>query len=300
MPRTPNATVPVALLSLLLVLGQSAPLAACDIPVCEYALRYWSRSDYTVYYIHDGAEAPVDAEVNALLRRIAEGKDGRANLRFVSVNATLGPASLSAEARYVLESNRETDKPRHLLVSPKGRTVFSGRLAVKDIRALVSSPKTAIFADMLSRGAHGVVLLLTDSDEAQNAAARETAREVVDATRGTEARMGLVEVSRQDVRELWLVRQLLAVETDLVGIHGPMVFGVYGRCHVTEPYLGKGINATNLAALAKFMNGPCTCDIKDANLGVDLISDWAWEAQASGPGGPPRPTEPGGYVTFGE
>jgi len=300
MPRTANRNLPVALLALWLGLGSIAPLAACDIPVCEYALLHWPRQDYVLYYLHDGTEAPADAETNELLRQVAAGQAGHANLRFTSVNTALGPESLTPDARYVLKTHGELARPRHMLISPKGRTVFSGRITAGDIRDLLASPKTAALADMLSRGVRGVLLVMTDSDEAQNAAALEIAQGVIDAAQDAKVRMGLLAVSRQDPRELWLVRQLLAVEGDLGGRSGPMVFGAYGRCHVTEPYLGKGINPTNLTELAGFMNGPCTCDIKAANLGADLVSNLAWDAQVSRTGTPPWPMAPAGYMTFGE
>lgn len=298
MPRTSGATR-LALISLSLLLGQLAPLAACDVPVYEYALLHWPRQDYTVYYLHDGTEATADAEVNGLLRNVAAGKEGQANLRFTALDASLGLADLTPEARDVLGNNAEATRPRHLVVSPKGRTIFSGRLTVADVRDLLTSPKTTALADMLSRGAPGVVLVLTDSDEAQNRAALETVQSALNAAKDAKARSGLLEVLRQDPQERWLVRQLLTVEADLEAIRGPMVFGAFGRCHVTEPYLGKGINRANLTALAEFMNGPCTCEIKAANMGLDLISDRDWEAQVSG-GAKPRPLEPPGYVTFDE
>ena len=56
--------------------------------------------------------------------------------------------------------------------------------------------------------------------------------------------------------------------------------------------------AVNDAFLVRFMNGPCTCEIKAANLGVDLISNWDWEALVPGAGPPPKAMEPGGYVTL--
>lgn len=300
MARPPSAVVSIALMSLSLALGYLAPLSACDIPVCEYALLNWSRQDYTVYYLHDGTEARVDAEANKLLRKVAGGKEGHANLRFVSLKATQDPEGLSPEDRYVLRTTGELSRPRHLLLSPKGRTVFSGRMTVADVRDLLASAQTASLADMLLHGRHGVLVVMTDRDEAQNTAALRTAQTVIHAAEGTGLSVGLLEVSRQNPKERWLVRQLLQVEADLETLDGPMVFGAYGRGHLTEAYLGKGITAANLQGLVTFMNGPCTCDIKAANLGVDLITNCDWEAHLPATRTPLDITDPGGFVTFGE
>ena len=97
-----------------------------------------------------------------------------------------------------------------------------------------------------------------------------------------QARFGLVEVRRDDPAEKWLVRQALSVESDLAGFDSPMVFPVFGRGHVMEPYLGKGITTANLAEVAAFMRGPCACEVKDSSAGVDLLTDQDWVAALSG------------------
>jgi hypothetical protein len=299
MLQAPRRLVPPALMALM-VLGHVGPLAACDVPVYEYALLHWPRQDYSVYYVHAGAEAPADAEANGLLRRVAEGQEGHANLRFCALNATLAPASLTPEARYVLTATRALDRPRHLVVSPKGRAIFSGRLTAQDVCDLLASPATDTLADMLTRGARGVLIVMTDGDDAGSQAALQVAQSVVNAAADGQPGVGLLPVARQDPRESWLVRELLAVEPGLGDMRGPMVFGAYGRCHVTEAYLGKGINAANLTDLVRFMQGPCTCDIRAANLGVDLISNWEWEAHVPGAATLAQPLAPPGYMTLGE
>lgn len=287
-----------AALCLLFLACLFVPAFACDVPVYEYALLHWARDDYPVYYLHDGTEATADAQVNALLRKVSAGEEGHANLRFAAVDARTDVTRLAPELRRVLAANPDAARPSYLLVSPKGRTLFSGRLTKRDVRDLLDSPKSAALARVLSGGAQGALLVLTDAEDPRNDAALAAAREVTEVAAAEEKRVGLLQVSRQDPKERWLVRQLLAVEADLAEIPGPMVFGVYGRCHVTEAYLGKGINTLNLTDLVRFMNGPCTCEIKAANLGVDLISNWDWDALVPGAGPPPKAMEPGGYVTL--
>lgn len=295
--RIAGVPAPVLLYAAGLLLAYAAPLPACDVPVCEYALRYWARSDYTVYYLYEGREAPADAAANALLRRAAAGDEGHANLRFVPLESSPPPDRLTPEAREILAANRTVPRPRHLLVSPTGATVYSGRLAAEDVRALLASPATAALAEALCAGARGVLLLLTDTDEAQNAGVRGVVQQALAAAPET-ARPLLQELSRQDPAEQWLVRQLLALEPDLPSLRSPMVFGVYGRCRATEPYLGKGLTPANLSAVARFLNGPCTCEIKEANRGVDLLSNWDWPARVPEAALPPRRLDGGGYVEF--
>jgi hypothetical protein len=89
-----------------------------------------------------------------------------------------------------------------------------------------------------------------------------------------------LEVHRDDPAERWLVRMLLAVEDDLHEIDEPMIFGCYGRGRAMEPYLGEGITQENLLMLIGYMTGSCSCEIKELNPGMDLLTAWDWEASA--------------------
>jgi hypothetical protein len=94
-------------------------------------------------------------------------------------------------------------------------------------------------------------------------------------------RLGLIEVSRSDPAERWLIRAMMSVEPDLAGLADqPMVFAVYGRARVLEPYVGKGITVDNLSQLVEFVTGACSCQVKDANPGMDLLTAWNWDATA--------------------
>jgi hypothetical protein len=90
------------------------------------------------------------------------GELGAQQRLWVAPHAALRPESLTPEARYVLKINPGVARPRHILISPKGRTVFSGHMTVRDIHDLLASPKTAALADMLARGVHGVVLVMAE------------------------------------------------------------------------------------------------------------------------------------------
>jgi hypothetical protein len=114
--------------------------------------------------------------------------------------------------------------------------------------------------------------------------------------------LGLIEVSRSDPAEQWLIRAMMTVEPDLAGlVDQPMVFGVFGRARVLEPFVGKGITVDNLTQLVDFVTGACSCQVKDANPGVDLLTAWNWDAAAAGIAGKDSPLGPagGGYAEIG-
>jgi hypothetical protein len=251
---------------------------ACDTPVYEYTIQHWQRDRYYVHYFHEGKPAADDAQVNQYLERVARGTEGHVNLGFASVDVTkLGEASPLGQRR--IWSRHKSDRlPFHVITSPRGGEVFAGRLDAQTSRTLVGSPKRTDLAEQLCEGRQGVLVTLLGPDQGENAAAQKTVSEIVARSRSENLDVGVLRVARDDARERWFVRQLLAVEDDLKDIPKPMVFGAFGRGYVLPPYLGKGITARNMAELVAFINGPCACEIKASNPGADLLTDWDWEA----------------------
>jgi hypothetical protein len=112
------------------------------------------------------------------------------------------------------------------------------------------------------------------ADDAETADEEEAAPE-------SQFQIGLVKVDRSDPAERWFLRSLLKVEADLEKLsEDPMVFFAYGRGRVMWPYVGKGITADNVLGEVFFLSGPCSCQVRDQNPGVDLLMHWDWEATA--------------------
>jgi hypothetical protein len=86
----------------------------------------------------------------------------------------------------------------------------------------------------------------------------------------------LLRVSRSDPAERWLVRMLLASEPDLATTKGPLVFPVFGRGRALYALAGDGITDANLTKAADFLTAACSCKVKAANPGTDLLiaADW--------------------------
>ena len=269
-----RATACCALAALLM---SAVGAMACDVPVYRYTLDNWQRDSYLAYYFHDGGPRPADAAVNRYLERVAAGREGRANLTFASVDVSKIASAEYSDQQRKAWSRVETDRlPVHVVVTPTGGKLFVGKLDVGTARSLVGSPKRDEVAKQLCQGKQGLLLLLLGPSDQENAAAQRALRDAVAAARTKEMDVGVVEVSRGDPREKGLVQQLLKLEGDLSELKDPMVFGVFGRGHVMEPYVGKGITKGNLLELAVFMNGPCSCDVKTSSAGMDLLTSYDW------------------------
>ena len=58
----------------------------------------------------------------------------------------------------------------------------------------------------------------------------------------------------------------------------PMAFPVFGRGRVLYGLVGDGINEDTIADACQLLIGPCTCQVKDDNPGIDLVMAVDWES----------------------
>ncbi len=297
----------------------AAPLAfACTTPVHRYAMYNWEPSTYLVCYFFDGEEDAADRDVNVALRTMSESETSIVNITYqpVDIRDTALLEDAPAPVRSAWDDHRDKSLPLHMVFSPRGVLLHVGRMTRDDVARMTDSPWRKRLARLLGESRHGALLFLPGVDEEKNAAARVEVEKAIrlaaervtvmdpspsvlpggdprpkpaDDASGDEGSddakpdfdLEVLELPRDDESESWLVRQLHAVERlDDEEVRLPMVFGVYGRGRALEPYLGAGIIAENMLEMISFMNGPCSCEVKDQNPGVDLLVTWDWENSA--------------------
>jgi len=231
----------------------SAPvIQACDTPVYEYTFQMWGRDPYQVWYYYRDSEDPADAPVNRYLEQASEGADAHINIEFERVNTTdLQSAEGDTPEKTAWTRHLKRPLPFYLILTPRGTELFVGRLSVTDAKHMAQSPKVEELIRQLCEGKQGVLLFLLGSSTQENAAARKVLQAVITKARARGINVGLVEVPRDD-------------------------------SSATAPYIGKGISAENMAELLEFMNGPCACEIKTSSLGMDLLTDFNWQAHVAG------------------
>ncbi|MCH7687685.1 MAG: hypothetical protein IH899_13545 [Planctomycetes bacterium] len=92
-------------------------------------------------------------------------------------------------------------------------------------------------------------------------------------------------LSPSDPREKMFVDMLLGSEgggelslraDDVRG--KPMAFPVFGRGRVLYGLVGDGINEDTIADACRLLIGPCTCQVKDDNPGIDLVMAVDWDS----------------------
>ena len=86
----------------------------------------------------------------------------------------------------------------------------------------------------------------------------------------------ILTLNRDDPQEHFLLKMLLASESDLEELNQPMAFPVLGRGRVLYGLVGKGISELTIGLASRFIIGPCSCQVKNQNPGFDLlmVNDW--------------------------
>ena len=304
-PSGASRSLPCGLFVLLALLLAVGSTWACETPVYRYAMYRWQPTPYEVYSFHDDSNADAHAAVETAIAEVSEGTDNRANIVFIPVNLTDDPElnGVTPDIKAAWASQKNKTLPTYLISTPYGAQIYSGKLNAATIKTLVESPARKRMAQQLEAGKIGVLLFLNGKDKKENERARQilqglvkevaegkvslysvptdiTGEEVADTTNpGLE--LGMIEVNRDDEKERWLVRSLLAMESDLPDETRPMVFLAYGRGRALLPYIGAGINRENLLQEVEFISGACSCTVKEQNPGVDLLVRYDWEAASA-------------------
>jgi len=291
---------PCHLFTIALLVLAPAQARACNIPVFRYALDNWPSDPYRLTVFHRGPLAADHRDALQMLEKHATGDTPAIVLELVD---------LEKNANGVEGVSLPTDKTElpHLVVRYPAATrinvpIWSGALRADSLTALLDSPARREYVRRVRGGDAAVWVLLTSGDVARDAAAEKLLRAEVErlakelklpeltgapedrlaneANRPLRLAFSVVRVGRTDPAEEMLVRMLINTEDDLPGRSDPMVFPLFGRGRAMPALIGAGITPGNITDAAAFLAGPCSCEVKRNNPGVDLLltADWGLAA----------------------
>ena len=288
------------------VLGLGLALAgfsviACSVPVFRYALERWKPDSYGVVVFHRGE---LSEDQKALVDKIdsSEARDSEfVNTSVLSVDLD---SELDPKLRELWESQKTDLLPWMIVLNPRARasagTVWSGGFAAESVARLVDSPVRREIARKLLTGTTAVWVLLEIGDSAKDDAAEQRLQsrlsylekelkiqeldpqDIADglvsvAQDALRVSFSTMRVSRTDPAEEMFVRMLLESEEDLHDFKDPIVFPVFGQGRALYALIGDGINNETIDETAVFLVGPCSCQVKEQNPGMDLVFSVDWE-----------------------
>ncbi|MBA7627549.1 hypothetical protein ES703_35012 [subsurface metagenome] len=281
----------------LLVLA-ACPASACLVPVFRYAMERWAADYYEAVLIHRGQLEEDQKQLLKELRQEDSETDAFLNLRILEADIT---ATTDEKVKGLLMSEELPETlPVLALWYPwhRGRTppVWMGELTSSTVAALVQPPVRRQLVQHLIEGQSAVWVFVESGDADKDKAARqllgreleaatqelkEMAPPPIDEFAGPELsyEFSILVLSRADPKEQMLLVMLLNSEPDLHEYADePMAFPVFGRGRVLCALVGAGIRADNIREIVAFLTGPCGCQIKAMNPGIDLLMAANWDA----------------------
>jgi len=289
--------ISISLLIVIAAFGGSESLG-CSVPVFRYALERWP-ADYYLAEIEYSHELSGEAKSAAtLLKKCSEGD---------------GETLCNLDVR--LKQVEGLSKPKITLRYPRPSRIpveaWSGELNLASVKSIVDSPVRKEIVKRLIAGESAVWIFLESGNSEKDADALKLVKENLDnlqkelqlpeedlqEMKGTgydpslviaeenedkiKISFSIISVSRQDPAEKFLVDLLLKTENDLLEYDEPIIFPVFGRGRILFAIPGKGINEIIITKTCVFLSGPCSCQIKALNPGVDMLVSVEWDRQLS-------------------
>lgn len=271
------------------------PVFGCAIPVFRYALERWAPDAYEAVIIHRGPLAD-DDQASSLL------KGDEAEFLNLSISTMDLETSAENEVTSLLGGAVPETLPALAIWYPlqKGRAApfWTGEFTPAVVKALIQSPKRLQLAQRLTDGQTAVWIVVESGNAAKDKAAMqkldqqlatatkeltETATELAEEleTPGLSYEFSTLTISRSDPKEQMLLEMLLKSESDLGDYADEaIVFPVFGRGRTLYALASEGINADTIRETIAFITGPCGCELKILNPGVDLLMSVNWDAAA--------------------
>lgn len=243
-------------------------ILACSVSVSEYVMQnhYPDMNELIYFYKSDKVdEAVVKKHEN--LKELFE--DVNVNIRHINTKKIT-----SKRLKYLYDSIEKKQEPFYALFNGNYfHRVFTPDEKFKD---LADSPlRKKIEKELKKRPLYTLLILKTGNSKKDRKAVKVVKKFLKE--NEFEPEIKYFELSKDDPKEQFLVKQLLKVETDLENLKEPMVFGIYGKLRALEPLVGEGISEDNFQYLTDFLASDCSCLIKGQLPGVDLIHTYNWD-----------------------
>jgi len=296
---------------------------ACPLPVFRYALEHWVSSPVEISVLCQGTPPPEQQQTMTDVLRQSHAPD----FSFVGmVDINMPPPSPAdpPPMKTWIDLGRP---PLPVIVlrrrAPDSRasaTTTYLPLRMEYLQQLAMSPERSEMVRRLLAGDSIVWVLLQSGDVAKDKAARAlldaALRQVQEKNRlPSEAELdaderrpgwpgaghagagavpfklqfGVVELPGQGLEAELLRGMLRPVATTLPDHAAPAVFPVFGRARALTVLWDDTLTATNIMAACDFLCGGCSCIVKAANPGVELVVDTDWNAALSKAAGEPGP-----------
>lgn len=284
----------------------SASAHSCPIPVYQYALEHWPADDYLAEVYLPETPSADESQAWQKLQQSTTKPEKSINLTIHRLKAA--PATFSSERAWLVL--RYPERARHR------QPVWQGALNSKNIERILDSPFRQQLGKALVDRTSVVWILLHSGQREQDSKTKEMVQKNLErllkevdipeqADWGGQmmeldydVNFKLLSLRRDDPQEEIFLNMLLGSEADLRTefLDRPLLFPVFGRGLLLYALVADGINSWTLSKAVGFLTGSCSCQVKAANPGLDLLLSIDWDRLVT----PMTTPTAGGTVGAGE
>ncbi len=280
----------------------------CNIPVFRYALELWRADQLDLIVLHEGEFNDSQNEAMEWIRDWKTDPEFNANLHFHEFNVTEDD-SPSREDFEIGDANLPLMMLHHPGAPRYEGGFWKGELSMENIQQLLDSPLRREVAKLLLQGKTAVWVFMESGDPEKDEQAYETLQnelkileeslrlpqqneeeytpdgKVIELENDIPVKIDftILRLPHSKEEEAFFAHSLIKTEVDLVDyVDEPMAFPIYGRGRALYALIGKGINEDTIRSACEFVTGPCTCQVKNLNPGVDLLMAVNWDEALKG------------------
>jgi len=293
-------------LVLLVALGLQIPVLACSVPVFRYALERWPPDTYRYVVFHDGPLTPDQQKWVDQLEHIKMLGYGRPTLLGYTVDVS---QEIEETFAPLWEEHKDESLPLLILLPPMpvagSQALWTAPFTEETVKTLVESPVRTELVKRLTDGQTAVWLLLLSGDaDVDNKVKADLQRMLdemhevlklpheMDPTDTTydmsmsdvelRVEFTILPLDLKDPKEAILAAIIRAALLDEVEETLPGAIPVFGRGRALVALDKESIVEDVIAEIGYFLVGPCSCQVKQMNPGVDFLVPADWDGLITG------------------
>jgi hypothetical protein len=290
-------------LGILWLLGKLATLTACPIPVYQYALEHWPAENYVLEVFLPATPSADEAAAWQRLQRVVAAP--RRSINLALRRQATAPEGATGSGGW-LQLQYPGGRRQHTML-------WQGALSSDHVDRILDSPARQRLGQALANRSSVVWVLLLSGNNDRDSSARRLIKENLAHLEASiiipqQAEWGgqtialdhkvsfhMLTIQRDDPLEDVFVAMLLASEADLRDDFQdqPLLFPVFGRGLLLYALAAGGINRWTLTKAIDFLTGACSCQVKAANPGIDLLLAVDWDTLVT----PTTPATAGGTAS---
>ena len=281
--------------------GMARQAHGCSVPVFRYALERWRPALYTAWVLHPGPLPSPYIEAISALDSFCQTNS--INLAVHSIDSTQ-PLPGELEPQRAICAGVKAGNPLLIVQFPKrlnlSAPLYSGPITGGVLHSLIFSESRRQLAERLGRGDSAIFVVLENDDatDSQALVARAEAQakylqsvlklhaldkddpsSKLHSDLPLKITFSVLRVNRNDPAEKMFAAMIMKGQELKENIAGePIVALVFGQGHLFDARASSELKPDTFDEWGRFACGPCMCQIKESNPGMDLLTAIDWES----------------------